>query len=91
MSGARPGPYLLQGLEDTLSLSQLLDAQGYLVAGTFGDILKVKKGQDTENGRLRHLGGSQRGIRGHLRRFPVALWAVTWDSRCCSVSVIISS
>lgn len=59
MSGAKLGPHLLQGLEDTLSLSQLLDAQGYLVAGTFGDILKVKKGQDTENGRLRHLGGSQ--------------------------------
>lgn len=33
------GPYLLQGLEDALPLTQLLDAQGYLVAGTFGDIL----------------------------------------------------
>lgn len=34
-----PGPHLLQGLEDALPLTQLLDAQGYLVAGTFGDIL----------------------------------------------------
>lgn len=33
------GPYLLQGFEDALPLAQLLDAQGYLVAGTFGDIL----------------------------------------------------
>lgn len=34
-----PGPHLLQRLEDALPLTQLLDAEGYLVAGTFGDIL----------------------------------------------------
>lgn len=51
-----PGAHLLQGFKDALPLTQLLDAQGYLVAGTFGDILwQGKRGQETRNGRLRYL------------------------------------
>lgn len=42
-------------LRAALPLAQLLDAQGYLVAGTFGDILwRAERGQEAENGRLRY-------------------------------------
>lgn len=47
--------HLFQGFEDALPFTQLLDAQGYLVAGTFGDILWWgRRGQEAGNGRLRY-------------------------------------
>lgn len=71
-----PGAHLLQGFKDALPLTQLLDAQGYLVAGTFGDILwQGKWRQETRNGRLRYLGcpnkaqrdGGSSGCKGNVK------------------------
>lgn len=73
-----PGPHLLQGFEDALPLAQLLDAQGYLVAGTFGDILwKGHKGTGSWKWEVKVLKVPQQGPRrrgldckGHVKMVP---------------------
>lgn len=63
-----PGPHLLQGLEDALPLTQLLDAQSYLMAGTFGNILLVgQKGTGSWKWEGEVLGVPQQGPKRHRK------------------------